>query len=136
MAQEMDKLIEKTIVLACIIGVVVAAFLIWASYQESYSALYIYPDSYSNYVNAGETISFVYGVQSFETKRTKYALWIYLGDELRDTEEFWLESGEIREEPEMMTLPEEITFPIKVELMLEANDRSYAVHFWLKEDTG
>ena len=59
MTQEMDKLIEKTIVLACIIGVVVAAFLIWASYQESYSSLYIYPDSYSNYVNAGDTISFV-----------------------------------------------------------------------------
>jgi hypothetical protein len=70
----MDKLIERTIILACIIGVIVAASLIWASFQESYSALYIYPDSYSNYVEAGDTISFVYGVKSFETKGTKYNL--------------------------------------------------------------
>lgn len=133
MTQEMDRLIEKTIILACVIGVVVAAYLIWASSQESYSALYIYPDSYSNYVEAGDTISFIYGVQSFETKRTKYELQMYLRNELIDEKEFWLESGEIHEEKEMMTLPEEITFPIKVRLMLEANGQSYDVHFWLKE---
>ena len=131
--KEMDRLIEKMIILACIIGVMVAAFLIWASFQESYSSLYIYPDSYSNYVEAGDTVSFVYGVKSFETKQTKYNLQIYLGNELKDKKEFWLNSGETREEKEMIALPEEVTFPIKVKLVLEANERIYDVHFWLKE---
>ena len=131
--KEMDRLIEKTIILACIIGVMVAAFLIWASYQESYSSLYIYPDSYSNYVEAGDTVSFVYGVKSFETKQTKYNLQIYLGNELKNKKEFWLNSGETREEKETIVLPEEVTLPIKVKLVLEANGRTYDVHFWLKE---
>jgi len=111
----------------------VAGFLIWASLQESYSALYIYPDSYSNYVEAGDTVSFVYGVKSFEIKQTKYNLQIYLGNELKDKKEFWLNSGETREETETITLPEEVRFPIKVKLVLEANGRTYDVHFWLKK---
>ena len=131
--KEMDRLIGKMIILASIIGVMVAGFLIWASLQESYSALYIYPDSYSNYVEAGDTVSFVYGVKSFEIKQTKYNLQIYLGNELKDKKEFWLNSGETREETETITLPEEVRFPIKVKLVLEANGRTYDVHFWLKK---
>jgi len=133
MTQEMDRLIEKTIIIAIILGVVVAAYLIWVASQESYSALYLYPDSYTNYVEAGETISFVYGVQSFETERTRYILLIYVGNELRDTKEFWLDREAIHEETQTITLPEEIDFPLKVQLLLEANGNSYDVHFWLKE---
>ena len=136
MTQEMDRLIEKTIILAIILGVLVAAYLIWAASQESYSALYIYPDSYTNYVEAGDTISFVYGVQSFETERTRYVLQLYVGSELRDIKEFWLDRGVTHEETQTVTLPEELTFPVKVRLTLEANGRSYDVHFWLKEKTG
>ena len=133
MTQEMDRLIEKTIIIACIIGIIVAVFLIWASSQESYSSLYIYPDSYSNYVEAGDTVSFVYGVKSFETTRTKYNLQVYFGNELKDKKDFWLNRGETREEDEIITLPEGLTFPTKVKIMLEANGRTYDVHFWLKE---
>ena len=136
MTQEMDTLIKKTIILACILATIVAAYLIWASAQESYSALYIYPESYSNYVSPGDTISFVYGVQSFETVRTRYTLQIYLGNELRDVKEFWLESDKKREEKVSITLPEELEFPIKVRLTLEANGQLYDVHFWLKEKEG
>jgi uncharacterized membrane protein len=133
MTQEMDRLIEKTIIIACIIGIIVAVFLIWASSQESYSSLYIYPDSYSNYVEAGDTVSFVYGVKSFETTRTKYNLQVYLGNELKDKKDFWLNCGETREEDEIITLPEGLTFPIKVKIVLEANGRAYDIHFWLNE---
>ena len=132
-SQEMDRLIKITVILACIIGAIVAAFLIWVSFQESYSALYIYPDSYSNYVRPGDTVSFVYGVKSFETKETKYNLRIYLGNELKKEKEFWLKSGETREETEMIVLPVNVTFPVEVKLVLEANGRKYDVHFWLKE---
>jgi hypothetical protein len=33
----------------------------------------------------------------------------------------------------MITLPEEMTLPTEVKLVLEANGRTYDVHFWLKE---
>lgn len=130
---EMDVLIKRTMVIACVIGVAVAAYLIWATYQESYSALYLRPESYSNYVHAGDDVSFVYGVQCFENKPTKYDLKIFLGNKLVKEREFELKRGEVHEEQETIHVPEDTTFPTKVRLVLEANGRTYDVHFWLKE---
>ncbi|HEX59264.1 MAG TPA: hypothetical protein ENF26_03845 [Methanomicrobia archaeon] len=90
---EMDVLIKRTMLIACIIGVAVAAYLIWATYQESYSALYLRPESYSNYVKAGDNVSFVYGVQCFENRPTKYKLKIFLGSVLVKEKEFELKGG-------------------------------------------
>lgn len=130
-SSEMEKLMRNAIIISCFLGIFIASYLIWYHFRESYSALYLIPESYTNYVE-GDTISFVYGVKSYETKRTKYNLKIYLGGRLEEEKVFWLESGEKREEEVSLRIPEQMEFPAKVRLVLEANGREYDVHFWLK----
>jgi len=74
-----DDIVWKAAVAAIAAGVVVTAFLVYVAGTESYSALYLKPDSYSNYVD-GNIVSFVYGVQCFETKETSYNLAVYLNE--------------------------------------------------------
>lgn len=131
--EELERIMMRSAIIAIIIGVVVAAYLIWVMAQESYSALYIYPESYSNYVNPGDVVKFRYGVKSYETRETSYTLKIYLGSKLIKVKRFKLKPGEVWEENESVKLPENIKFPTKVMLVLYANNRTYEVHFWLKE---
>jgi uncharacterized membrane protein len=128
-----DEIMVKSIILSIAIGVAATVFLIWDTTQEYYSALYIYPDSYSNYVNPGDTVTFRYGVKSYEKGEMEYTLQIYLGNELIKTKKFTLKSGETWEENESIVLPENMKFPTKVMLVLNANGKTYEVHFWLRE---
>jgi uncharacterized membrane protein len=130
---EIESIMFKAAIVAMIIGVIVAAYLIWVTAQESYSALYIYPESYSNYVNPGDTVTFRYGIASYEIGETKYTVRIYLGNELVKTKEIVLQSGEVWEENESITLPKNLTFPTKVRIEADANGVIYEVHFWLKK---
>ena len=127
---ELDKIIGKAIILACILGLIVTLGLVMAIKEESFSALYLRPESYSNYVEGNE-VSFVYGVRCFENQKTRYALEIFLGDELVDKKEFEMEKGE-NEWAETIDIPNDIEFPIKVRLVLRANDEVSDTHFWLK----
>lgn len=127
---ELDKIIGKAIILACILGLIVTLWLVMAIREESFSALYLRPESYSNYVEGNE-VSFAYGVRCFENQKTRYELEIFLGDELVDKKEFEMEKGE-NEWTETIDIPNEIEFPVKVRLVLKANDEVYDTHFWLK----
>lgn len=52
-----------------IVGAIVAIDLIWMNFQEIYSSLYIYPNSYENYINSSQLpkeVFFTYGVKSHE----------------------------------------------------------------------
>ena len=130
---EMEDIMFKAAIVAMVLGVIVAAYLIWLTAQESYSSLYVYPDSYSNYVNPGDTVTFRYGIASYEIKETKYTVKFYLGDKLVKTKKIVLRSGEVWEENESITLPENITFPTKLRIEADANDVTYEVHIWLKK---
>ena len=131
--EEIENIMFKAAIVAMVIGVIVAAYLIWVTAQESYSALYIYPESYSNYVNPGDTVTFRYGIASHEIRETKYTVRFYLGNQLVKTKQIVLKSGEVWEENESITLPENITFPTKVRIEADANGVIYEVHFWLKK---
>ena len=107
------------------------SFLILERTEESYSSFYINPDSYSNYVN-GTNVSFVYGVQSFEGKKTEYALEIFLGNRSVETRQFEMDGG-TREWNTTIQLQGDLKYPLKVKLILKANDRTYETHFWLEK---
>lgn len=130
---QFEQMIMRSVIVAIIIGAGVTVFLLWMISQESYSALYIYPDSYSNYVRPGDVVTFKYGVKSYETNEVNYTLKIYLGDKLIKVKRFRLKSGETLEENESLKLSEKIKFPVKVMLVLAVNNRTYEAHFWLKE---
>ncbi|RLI78396.1 hypothetical protein DRP05_07425 [Archaeoglobales archaeon] len=136
MVDEIERVITKAAIVALCIGTIVASYLIWVNAQESYSALYLYPETYKNYVdpsNLPTNVSFVYGIKSYEIKETTYSVNVYLGDLLMKSKKIVLKSGEVFEENESIKVPKGTKFPIKVRIVAEANGNVYEVHFWLKE---
>lgn len=135
-SEDVEDLMLKAAIIAMVIGVIVAAYLIWLNMQESYSALYIYPGSYSNYVNKSELpkeISFIYGIKSYETRDKIYKISIFLGNKLIKSKEVEIKRGETFEENESIIIPVNTTFPAKVRIVAEVEGVVYDVHFWLKE---
>ena len=124
MQKAFDNIFRKVIIFVCILAVATAIFLVLAGTKESYSVLYINPDTYSNYVN-GTNVSFVYGVQSFEGKKTKYDLEIFLGNRSIETRQFEMEKGR-REWNATIQIPDDIEYPTKVRLILKANNEEDA----------
>ena len=128
--KEIDVLIKKVIVVSSICGVIITVLLLWNSGQETYSTLYLVPNSYSNYV-ASDKISFIFGVECFENKNTNYHLNIFLDDTIIEQREFEMSYGK-SEWKVMIDIPAETEFPTKLRLVLEANEIIYDTHFWLK----
>ncbi|MBO8183021.1 MAG: hypothetical protein H0Z28_09555 [Archaeoglobus sp.] len=134
--EEIENIMFKAAIIAMIAGVIVAAYLIWLNSQESYSALYIYPESYSNYINKSELpkdVLFTYGIKSYETSDKIYHISIFLGNKLVKYKEVKIKRGETFEENESVTVYPNTTFPVKVKIVAEVNGVTYEVHFWLKE---
>lgn len=133
---DFDSIIQKTAVLAMVMGAIVAAILIWSSLQESYSAVYIYPDSYSNYINVSELpkeITFRYGITNHETTDEDYKIGIFLNDMLVKSKKVTIKRGESFEEFESITIPENINLPAKVSVVVEVSGSIYEAHFWIRE---
>lgn len=127
-----DDIIWKAVLAAIVIGIIITLILVMAIREESYSALYLKPDSYSNYVEDNE-VSFIYGVQCFENEETRYRLSVFLGENLITEKDFTLVGrGEELEDNITFDLPKDVEFPVKVSLLLIANNQNYSTHFWLK----
>lgn len=131
---DFKRLIAIASLIAILVGVIASLSLIYNSSQQSYSALYVYPDSYSNYVAPGDNVSFRYGIISYETGTTKYILSTYIGDSLINSEEHVLKSREAFEDVKSFKLPEDTELPVKVSMVLEGGGNIYEVHFWIKEN--
>ncbi len=129
----MDSIIVKAAIVAVVFGIILASYLIWVTAREPYSALYIYPESYSNYVKPGEDVTFRYGIVSHEIGDTEYLVEFYLGQELVKSKKVVLGSGEVREENESIILPESISYPVQVRIRAYANNVTYEAYFWLKK---
>lgn len=130
--EQENNIIWKATLAAIVIGVIVTLILITAMREESYSALYIKPDSYTNYIKE-DKVSFTYGVQCFENKETRYDLKITLGETPITEKEFTLEGkGKELVDNISFDIPKDIEFPVKVKLLLTANNINYSTHYWLK----
>jgi hypothetical protein len=127
-----DEIFGKAALAAIVIGVIVTIILVLETGSGSYSALYLKPDSYSNYVQ-GKTASFTYGVQCFETEKTDYDLKVFLNGTQVAQKDFSLEGkGNRIEDNISFEVPSNTVFPVKVSLLLNANSQTYSTHFWLK----
>ena len=127
---EMDDLMFKAVIAAIIIGALVTAYFIF-EVKESYSALYIKPDSYSNYV-VNNSISFIYGVKCSEGEETSYTAEIYLNNASIGENTFTLEPGKEKEWQVSTDYPSYMQFPVKVKVELASPENTYETHYWLK----
>ena len=82
--------IKIAIVVAIVIGICLAcAIIIFDVRTERFSAVYVNPDTYSNYPENG-TISFTYGINSNELEKTGYTIYIRAGNTLVETKQIEL----------------------------------------------
>ncbi len=131
---ELWKIIRWSIIVAVLVGIAVEAYLIYVLKQESrFSALYLVPGSYSNYIQNG-TVAFTYGVECYEGRPTGYHLDIFLGDRKIGERDFTLcnPRKKLEERIEITGLRSELEFPVKLRLVLTHNNRTNDVHFWIK----
>jgi len=134
--QSDEEIIKLVIIAASVLAVVITVILIFFSREQPYSVLYL--KSYSNYLE-NKSVSFVYGVESHESKKASYRLSILFNGKSLRNETFELDAGGKREQNIILDLPLDSpsfiyeVFPAKVELLLEVEKRNYTVHFWLSE---
>jgi hypothetical protein len=127
---ERIDIIAYAVILAIILGILVSVFFIFVN-KESYSALYIIPNS-TIYDSNENSIVFSYGVTSYETGKTNYEMNIFSSDKLVEKKEFSLNNGEIFEERIKIFLPPETQFPDKISLKLNNGKNVEEVNFWIK----
>ncbi|MBN1194605.1 MAG: hypothetical protein JXA08_04575 [Methanomicrobiaceae archaeon] len=124
-------MLKQIVIVAVVLGIALTGFLFFFT-TETYSGLYLVPDSYSNYAPEA-TVSFVYGVISTESGPMTYTASISLGDTTVDRRGFTLAGGDSWEEEIAIPLPPETDFPAKVSVLLtDETGRTEEVHFWLK----
>jgi hypothetical protein len=122
--------IKIAVIIAIILGLATAVFFIVVN-KESYSAIYIVPNSIIH--NPGDnTVLYAFGVKSSETGIMDYTLDTYVGTTLTKSKQFSLKPGEILDERDQITLQPEATYPLKIGLNLTTKTTSQEVHFWLK----
>jgi hypothetical protein len=127
-----DEMIGKAALAAIVIGAVATLILVYEASSESYSSLYLKPDSYGSYIK-GDTASFSYGVQCFENKRTEYDLKVFLNETQVAQKQFSIEGkGQTLEESLSFIVPHDTVFPVRVSVRLAADDKTYSTHYWLR----
>lgn len=117
------------VIIAIVLGAATTFFFIYID-KDSYSAIYIVPDSIVHN-KANNTVMYTYGVISSESGTMDYALNVYLGDTLVKAKQFSLNKGEELDERDRISLPEDIRYPSKVSLRLTSRTTTEEVHFWL-----
>lgn len=132
---EMEGIIKKAMIVAIIVGIIVTAYLVYIVKQnETFSSVYVNPDTYSNYIINGE-LSFTYGVQCFENEPTDYLLEINFQDKKVAERNFRLCSGGVAKKEERIQikgLGSYAEFPALLTIILTSNGEEQEVHFWVK----
>ncbi|WP_165075694.1 hypothetical protein [Methanogenium sp. MK-MG] len=119
-------------IIAIIIAIIITGYLFIFT-KEQYSSLYIIPESYQNQT-FDDRISFTYGVICSEEGGTDYDSQIFLNNELVHTEQFRLNYNEYYEKNEELLLTENVTYPAKVQVILNSEINTEEVHFWLEKE--
>jgi len=124
------NLIKIAIIISIILGLGTTIFFLVVN-KDSYSAIYIIPDSIQ-YSQDDNTVLYSYGVKSSESGTMDYTLNTYLNDTHIKTKQFTLNKDEILDERDRIVLPPDIVYPSKISLELSTRTANEEVHFWLK----
>ena len=133
--QENTSELRIAIIIAIIIGICIAIAIFFGEIRtEIFSAGYINPDAYSNYPVNG-TVSFVYGLRSYELLNTSYTVTIRAGDTVMETKQVELAPGETYEERKVIQLPENVVYPVKISVRYVSPDENNEVFFRVRNST-
>ncbi|GAB7016044.1 hypothetical protein [Methanogenium cariaci] len=130
---EFYSMFKIAAIVAIIIAIIITGYLFIFT-KEQYSSLYIIPESYQNQTQ-NDRISFTYGVISSEEGVTDYESKIFLNNELVHTEQFQLNKNEYYEKNEELLLRENVTYPAKIQVILNSEINTEEVHFWIDKNS-
>jgi len=128
-----NQQIKTAVIIAIILGLVTSVFFLIIE-KESYSAIYLLPDSIIHNPD-DNTVLYVYGITSSENQKMDYTLDTYVGNELINTKQFSLKNGETLEERVKTILPAGVQYPEKITLILNTGSKSESIHFWINNPT-
>ena len=126
-ASDMHKSVAIAIVIAAILF---ASVLFIVSTEEKYTSLYLYPESYTNYPE-GTTVSFIYGIQSFEKESLQYTVNIYVDESQKESKMYELDPGDVFEEKITVDIMG-VNLPARVRVELVSPYNTYETYFWIK----
>ena len=128
--------IRIALVIAIIFGISIAVGIFVLEIRtERFSAIYINPDTYSNYPENG-LVSFVYGLTSNELVTTSYTVTIRVGENLIETKQVVLAPGETYEERKVIHLPDDVVYPVKISVQYQTPQENNEVFFRVRNTTG
>jgi hypothetical protein len=113
-----------------ILGLALSIFFMIIN-DESYSALYIQPDSVF-YDPTDNSVMYTYGVVSTESGPRDYTLTVFADNTQLTMKQFSLHPGEILDERDRVILPSNNSYPVKISLQLATDNSKEEVHFWIK----
>jgi len=128
---ELERFIRLAVIFSIVAAVFVAAALIYLGRPEPYSAVFILPGSYQNYIGNSSYISFTWGISSFEQGSSKYKYEVFLGNVSLKQKELLFPPGQYTVN-ETFALPANVSFPEKVSVNINVNGRAYGAHYWIK----
>lgn len=128
---EFERFIKLAVIFSIVAAVFVAAVLIYSGRPEPYSAVFILPNSYQNYIGNSSSISFTWGIQSFEQGPSKYKYEVFLGNVSLKQKELIIPPGQYTAN-ETLALPDNVSFPEQVRVNINVNGRAYDAHYWIK----
>ena len=129
---EFYSIIKNAVIIAIIFAIIITGYLLIFD-KDQHSSLYIIPESYQNGSQSGR-ISFTYGVICSEKEVTDYNIQIFLNNKIVQTEQFRLNDNENYEKNEELLLTENVTYPAKIQIILNNGIYAEEVHFWLENE--
>jgi len=126
---------HKSVVIAIVIAAIFFSYLLFfVSTEEHYTSLYLYPESYTNYPD-DSTVSFLYGIQSFEKERAQYTVNIYVDRTRKESKMYELDPGDVFEEEISLDIIG-VNLPARVRVELVSPFNRYETYFWIKDTEG
>lgn len=124
--------LHKSVVIAIVIAAILFVYLLSiVSTEERYTSLYLYPESYTNYPE-GTSVSFIYGIQSFEKESVQYMVNIYVDESQRESKMYELDPGDVFEEEISIDI-RGVDVPARVRVELVSPYKRYEAYFWIKK---
>ncbi len=103
-----------------------------ATGPTQYTALYLKPGGYQNYIAADKTW-FTYVIENHEASNQTYAITISIKGEVRENKQVPVaKGGKFEEFVELPVRERDLALPAKVRVVATVGDKEYEAYYWLK----
>ncbi len=131
---DFEKFVANLVIVLALIGIVVLlATAKPKTGPDYYSALYLKPDGYQNYIAGGKTW-FTYVIENHEASDKTYTVTISVAGEVKKSTQVRVKQGQKVEGFEEFFLREKsYVLPFTVRVTATTGGKEYEVHYWVKQ---